>query len=86
MYVNSQTNAISLELSELQGRRRRISNQFLTRDTDEEESETMDTTEQDRNEEACLLRTRMEDKFKEIVNLFLDSIHKKAEMLLLRDN
>ncbi|GFS83804.1 hypothetical protein NPIL_693481 [Nephila pilipes] len=35
-------------------------------DTDEEESETMDTTGQDRNEEACLLRTRMEEKCKEI--------------------
>ncbi|GFT61415.1 hypothetical protein NPIL_269621 [Nephila pilipes] len=35
-------------------------------DTDEDESETMDTTDQDRNKEAGSLRTRMEEKYKEI--------------------
>ncbi|GFU38515.1 hypothetical protein NPIL_452001 [Nephila pilipes] len=46
-------------------------------DTDEERLETMDTTEQDRNKEACLLRTRMEEKYKDIVNHFIHYKDKK---------
>ncbi|GFT94411.1 hypothetical protein NPIL_404161 [Nephila pilipes] len=56
-------------------------------DTDgEEESETMDTTEQDRNEEACLPRTRMEEKFKEIFTLYLNSTDAKSKVQVRRDN
>ncbi|GFT74952.1 hypothetical protein NPIL_290311 [Nephila pilipes] len=50
----------------------------------EEESETMDTTEQDRNEEACLLRTRMEEKFKETFTLYLNSTDAKSKVLTKR--
>ncbi|GFT32129.1 hypothetical protein NPIL_672181 [Nephila pilipes] len=55
-------------------------------DTDEEESESMDTTEHDRNEEEYLLRTRKEEKFKEIVNHYLNTMEEKSKIPVRRDN
>ncbi|GFT52347.1 hypothetical protein NPIL_297841 [Nephila pilipes] len=55
-------------------------------DTDEEESETMDTTEQDRNEKACLLRIRMEEKYKEIINHYMSNKHRKYKLPVRKDN
>ncbi|GFU36161.1 hypothetical protein NPIL_435041 [Nephila pilipes] len=39
-------------------------------DNDEEEAETMDTNDQDRNNEACLIRTRMKENYKEAAEKF----------------
>ncbi|GFT18496.1 hypothetical protein NPIL_413141 [Nephila pilipes] len=60
-------------------------------DTADKETETMDTenencTDQDRNTEACLLRTRMEEKFKETVYHFYLYKGKKSETPIRREN
>ncbi|GFT00992.1 hypothetical protein NPIL_37851 [Nephila pilipes] len=55
-------------------------------DTEENESDNMDTTDQDKNEEACLLRTRKEEKFKEIINHYLNSMEEKTKTPVRRDN
>ncbi|GFS94444.1 hypothetical protein NPIL_419101 [Nephila pilipes] len=45
-------------------------NEYET-DNGEEEEETMDMTDQDQNNEACLIRTRMEEKFTEALEKIL---------------
>ncbi|GFU10881.1 hypothetical protein NPIL_648701 [Nephila pilipes] len=46
----------------------------------------MDTTEQDRNEEACHLRTRMEEKYKEIVSHYKLNRDRKFRLPIRKDN
>ncbi|GFT08054.1 hypothetical protein NPIL_187471 [Nephila pilipes] len=57
----------------------------------DDETEIMNTenensTDQDRNKEACFLRTRMEEKFKEIVNYTNHYREKKLNMSIRKDD
>ncbi|GFT59098.1 hypothetical protein NPIL_253581 [Nephila pilipes] len=54
--------------------------------TDEDEYDNMDTTEQDKNEEACLIRTRLEEKLKETITQYMEIMDGKSKIPVRRDN
>ncbi|GFT37159.1 hypothetical protein NPIL_200131 [Nephila pilipes] len=55
-------------------------------DTKEDEYDNMDTTEQDKDEEACLIRTRLEEKLRETVTQYIKIIDGKSKIPVRRDN
>ncbi|GFS71223.1 hypothetical protein NPIL_526701 [Nephila pilipes] len=46
----------------------------------------MDTTEQDKNEEACFIRTRLEEKLKETITQYMEIMDGKSKIPVRRDN
>ncbi|GFU10843.1 hypothetical protein NPIL_497711 [Nephila pilipes] len=46
----------------------------------------MDTTEQDKNEEACLIRTRLEEKLRETFTQHMEIMDGKSKIPVRRDN
>ncbi|GFU46757.1 hypothetical protein NPIL_318771 [Nephila pilipes] len=77
--VRYAVNALRMARTKLTAKKKEITEPIAITDpteleivTDEDEYDNMNTTELDKNEEACLIRTRLEEKLRETVTQYME--------------